>query len=181
MTFIPLSISAFDCEPKLAEKGSTVNDVHFTWTLSGNPVKLTINENDMVIGSSEGDLTNLNLKTDTDFTLYAEDKKGNPVSKTIQLLFTNKVFHGVAEDKSEFDGSFLDLLAGVLQTSRDGNINVTANENQYIYYASPSEYGDCIFTSGGFTGGFKKWQLFHIQINLGLPQIMIFGNQTMRI
>lgn len=156
MTFIPLSISSFDCEPKLAEKGNTVNDVHFTWTIGGNPVKLTINENDMVIGSFEGDLTNLNLKADTDFTLYAEDKKGNPVSKTIQLLFTNKVFHGVAEDKTEFDGSFLDSLTGVLQTSRDGNINVTANENQYIYYASPSEYGDCIFTSGGFTGGFKK-------------------------
>lgn len=156
MTFIPLSISFFDCEPKLAEIGSTVNDVHFIWTLGGNPVKLTINEHDMTIGTSEGDLKSLNLKENTEFTLYAEDKKGNNVSKTTELLFTNKVFHGVAESKESFDGTFLDTLTGKLQTTRDGNIDVVALENQFIYYASPSAYGDCVFTSGGFTGGFKK-------------------------
>ena len=156
MTFIPLSISTFECEPKLAEKGSTVDDVHFIWTLGGNPIKLTINEHDMIIGTSEGDLKSLNLKENTEFTLYAEDKKGNNVSKTTELLFTNKVFHGVVEDKESYDGTFLDSLIGTLQTTREGNINVVANEEQYIYYASPTEYGDCVFTSGGFTGGFKK-------------------------
>ena len=45
---------------------------------------------------------------------------------------------------------------GELQTSRETTIDVTAGAGQYIYYAVPTSYGDCTFTSGGFTGGFTK-------------------------
>lgn len=156
MTFIPLSISAFNCEPELAEIGDTVNEVYFTWTLGGTPVILKINDNILTIGTSEVTLSDLNLKTDTEFTLYAQDKKANEVSKVIKLLFTYKVFYGVKEAPYTYENTFLNDLVGQLQTSRDGNINVTANTNQYIYYAVPTSYGDCVFTSGGFTGGFTK-------------------------
>lgn len=156
MTFIPLSISSFECEPKLAEIGSTINTVDFTWTLGGTPTVLKINNTDIALGTSQITLSDLGLEEDKEFTLYAEDRKANNVSATTQLLFVNKVFHGVQEIPSEYNTSFINRLIGQLQTGKEGVIDVVANENQYIYYALPKSYGDCVFTSGGFSGGFTK-------------------------
>lgn len=156
MTFIPLSISSFECEPKLAEIGSTINTVDFTWTLGGTPTVLKINNTDIALGISQITLSDLGLEEDKEFTLYAEDRKANNVSATTQLLFVNKVFHGVQEIPSEYNTSFINRLIGQLQTGKEGVIDVVANENQYIYYALPKSYGDCVFTSGGFSGGFTK-------------------------
>lgn len=156
MTFIPLSISSFECEPKLAEIGSTINTVDFTWILGGTPTVLKINNTDIVLGTSQITLSDLGLEEDKEFTLYAEDRKANNVSATTQLLFVNKVFHGVQEIPSEYNTSFINKLVGQLQTGKEGVIDVVANENQYIYYALPKSYGDCVFTSGGFSGGFTK-------------------------
>lgn len=156
MTFIPLSISSFECEPKLAEIGSTVNTVNFTWTIGGTPTLVKINSESIPLGTSQATLSNLELKEDKEFTLYAEDRKENNVSAITQLLFVNKVFHGVQEIPSEYNTSFINKLVGQLQINKEGVIDVTANENQYIYYALPSSYGDCVFTSGGFSGGFTK-------------------------
>lgn len=160
MTFIPLSISSFECEPKLAEIGSTVNTVDFTWVIGGTPTVLKINNTDIALGTSQITLSDLGLEEDKEFTLYAEDRKANNVSATTQLLFVNKVFHGVQEIPSEYNTSFINKLVGQLQTGKEGVIDVVANENQYIYYALPKSYedlhGDCVFTSGGFSGGFTK-------------------------
>lgn len=156
MTFIPLSISSFECEPKLAEIGSTINTVDFTWTIGGTPVLIKINSENIPLGTSQTTLSNLGLEEDKEFTLYAEDRKANSVSAVTQLLFVNKVFHGVQEIPSEYNTSFINKLVGQLQINKEGVIDVTANENQYIYYALPKSYGDCVFTSGGFSGGFTK-------------------------
>ena len=56
----------------------------------------------------------------------------------------------------EYDNEFINSLTGELQLTREKDFTVTASDLQYIYYAVPAEYGDCIFTSGGFTGGFTK-------------------------
>lgn len=157
MTFIPLSISSFECAPNLVEIGSTVNEVHFDWKISGIPLHIYINEMEIEdINATEIDLTELNLTENKEFTLSAQDKKGNNDSSIVELIFTNKVFYGVSEQVDSFDSTFLNDLNGKLQTTKEGNINVVAEENQYIYYAVPTSYGACAFTIGGFTGGFKR-------------------------
>ena len=156
MTYIPLSISDFYHTYGYAEKGSTVNEMTFEWTLSGNAVSLTLNDNNLDVVSNNTTLSNLGLKEDTEFTLLAIDRKGNEVTATTDLLFTYKVFYGAIDLPIEYDNEFINSLTGELQLTREKDFTVTASDLQYIYYAVPAEYGDCIFTSGGFTGGFTK-------------------------
>lgn len=160
MTFVPLSILSFDSEPILVEKGNTINEVTFNWSLSGTPTVLKISHNskeaNIELGLTSTTLDSLNLKQDTEFTLHAEDRKANISEATTNLIFTYNVYHGVAAVPDTYNGEFIDRLIGELQTSRDASINVNAGAGQYIFYAVPTEYGECTFTSGGFTGGFRK-------------------------
>lgn len=156
MTYIPLSISEFYHTNGLAEKGSTVNELTFKWALSALPLSLSINDLPIEdVAAVETTLTGLDLTEDTTFTLKAVDKR-SVASKDTELIFTYNVYCGVASEADSYTGAFLEQLLGELQTSRETTIDVTAGAGQYIYYAVPTSYGDCTFTSGGFTGGFTK-------------------------
>lgn len=156
MTYIPLSINEFYHTFGLAEIGSSVNELTFKWKLSALPLSLSINDTPIDdVSAITATLTDLNVSDNTVFTLKAVDKRSTASAET-ELIFTYNVFKGVAEATDSYTSAFLEQLTGELQTSRETTINVTAGSNQYIYYAVPKSYGDCIFTSGGFTGGFTK-------------------------
>jgi hypothetical protein len=156
MTYIPLSINEFYHTFGLAEVGSSVNELTFEWKLSALPLNLSINDIPVDdVSAITTTLTDLNLSDNTVFTLKAVDKRSTASAET-ELVFTYNVFKGVAEATDSYTSAFLEQLTGELQTSRETIMNVTAGSNQYIYYAVPKSYGDCIFTSGGFTGGFTK-------------------------
>lgn len=159
MTFVPLAISSFTNNIELAEKGSTITEVTFKWNLSGSPKTVTIDDkiiNNEAITASTATLTFTAFKDNKTFRLVAEDKKNNQVSATTSIDFVYKVFSGVAEDPESYTESFVKNFTSKLQKTKEAEINVNTGKNQYIYYCVPSEYGDCTFTVGGFTGGFKK-------------------------
>ena len=156
MTYIPLSISEFYHTYGLAEKGSLVSAIPFQWKLGGNAVELTLDGKSLEVTQTSTTLEGLSIENDKEFTLIAKDRKGTEVSATTNLLFAYKVFKNTASEPFEYNSDFLNSLEGELQLTRESNFNVNAGIGEYIYYAVPSSYGDCIFTSGGFTGGFKK-------------------------
>ena len=158
MTYVPLSIEEFYHTYGLAEKGSTVDSVGFNWKINGNAVEVKINDKAVDLTQTSTTLEGLNIKQDTDFTLVAKDRKGTEVSSVTDLLFTYKVFKGVAPEPFEYNSDFLNSLNGELQLTRETNFNVNAGIGEYIYYVVPTSYGDCTLTakSSGFPGGFTK-------------------------
>lgn len=156
MTYIPLSIVEFSHLYGLAEKGSLVSTIPFQWKLGGNAVELTLDGKSLEVTQTSTTLEGLSIENDKEFTLIAKDRKGTEVSAATNLLFAYKVFKNTASEPFEYNSDFLNSLGGELQLTRESNFNVNAEVGEYIYYAVPSSYGDCIFTSGGFTGGFKK-------------------------
>lgn len=156
MTFIPLSINEFYHTYGFAEKGSTVNSLDFKWSLNGAATALSLEGQSLTPTLMEKTLNNLKLKEDKEFTLSATDRKGNIASAKANLIFTYKVFNGVAPEPSEYDSNFVNSLDGTLQTTRESNIMVNATTGKFIFYCVPTSYGKCTFTSGGFSGGFTK-------------------------
>lgn len=157
LTYIPLSILTFENNIKYAEKNSTINEVIFNWKLSKTPNALKIDEN-IVENLQEGSYTLTTPLTDSkEFTLTATDK-GNNITKTTEIIFAYKVFYGAGAEI--FDDSLINSLTGNIQTTykTNGEISVTAGNNEYIYYIVPQEYGltkDSIRV-GGFNGGLTK-------------------------
>ena len=157
MTYIPLSIGEFYHTYGLAEKGSTVDSVGFNWKINGNAVEIKINDKAVDLTQTSTTLEGLNIKQDTDFTLVAKDNKGTTASATDRLLFAYKVFKGALTLPLEYNADFItNSLEGELQLTRESNFNVNADVGEFIYFAVPAEYGNCTFTSGGFSGGFTK-------------------------
>lgn len=156
MTYIPLSIAEFSHLYGLAEKGSTVSSIPFKWKLGGTAVSLTLDGKSLDIAQTSTTLEGLSIKDDKVFELSATDKKGTVVTEETELKFAYKVFADAVEEPFEYNSDFLNSLNGELQLTRNNNFNVTAGVGEYIYYAVPTSYGSCTFTSGGFTGGFKK-------------------------
>ena len=155
MTFIPLSIANFYHTYGFAEKGSTVETIDFEWLLNGTATNLSLNDENLS-PTSTGVSINDTITDNKLFTLVATDRKGNTSTATTELIFTYKIFNGTSQEPEVYDNTFLNSLNSALQNSRVNTLNVNARENEYIYYSVPSSYGDCIFTVGGFVGGFKK-------------------------
>lgn len=155
MTFIPVSISSFVNDVNVAEIGDVVNEVKFDWNLTGNPVILTLNDEELDLSSRSLTLTE-NLAETKTYTLYAEDGKGNSDSAETSVEFTYAVFHGVSTIPAAFDSSFVNTLNKKLQASGADTITVDAGEGQYIYYCLPAVYDTPFFAVNGFTGGFSK-------------------------
>lgn len=158
MTYIPLSILSFAAETPLQEKGVTVTEMKFTWSLSDTPKgSALINNVDTGVSTKDGEynLQSLSVTEKTNFTLLVRDKKGNEFTATAPIDFAQLVYYG-AFDAVEDYSTLLGKLNSNLQQTRAGEFNAEAAVNKYIYFAVPESYGACTFTSGGFTGGFEK-------------------------
>lgn len=157
LTYIPLSILKFENNINYAEKNSTINKVVFNWELSKIPNALKIDDK-VIENLQEGSYTlSTNLTDNKEFILTATDR-GNDIKKTTEIIFTYKVFYGVGTET--FDDSLVNSLTGNLQTTykTNGEILITAGENEYIYYVVPQEYQltkESIYI-GGFNGGLTK-------------------------
>lgn len=158
MTYIPLSILSFTAETPLQEKGITVTEMKFIWSLSDVPKgNALINNVDTGVSTKNGEynLQSLSVTEKTNFTLLVRDKKGNEFTATAPIDFAQLVYYG-AFDAVEDYSTLLEKLNSNLQQTRAGEFDAEADVNKYIYFAVPESYGACTFTSGGFTGGFEK-------------------------
>lgn len=136
-------------KPQTNEIGSTVRDVSIIWsynpnlidsqTLDGQPLDKTIRAHLVPT-----------INQNTTFNLSAKDKY-NTINASISFVFYNGIYYGVSNDTVE-----IAKLNKKLQGTKSTTFTVSANEDQYVYFALPSRYGVPSFYVGGFEGGFMK-------------------------
>lgn len=155
MTYVPIDIINFNVSPNIVEKGSTLENATFNWSLNKIPSILTL-DSISLNPSSNMISQNVNLTEDKTFNLVAQDAKGNTAIKTTSIAFYNGIYYGVKEDINDFNNDF--ILSLTQQLNKDNNLSFStfASEGEYIYYCCPTAYGTAIFSVGGFDGGFSK-------------------------
>ena len=166
--YIPIEITSFDNNIKVVEKGSSVNEITFTYSFNQVPNELALlyGEDRNVTLPTEDNLytlSGLDLKEDTIFTLVAADKKNHNEMAISAIEFLNGVYYGVAEEPEAYDDSFVMGLNKNLQKNHKGSFNTEATEGQYIYYCAPSSYGYPYLSVNGLIGGFEKVQTINFK------------------
>ena len=112
-----------------------------TWKLSQPATEQFINDVP-VTGSSFTFDTPFN--SNKSFTLKVND--GTTIkSKTIDIKFMNNIYYGVSASTS-YNSHLLESLTKELRQSMETNFRVNANENEYIFFAYPSHYGEAVFS-----------------------------------
>lgn len=156
--YVPISISSFSVDPAQAEIGSTVSSAILRWTLAGAaPTEIKYNNIALSSSATNVTLTGLALKSNTTYTLYVKDARGATAQRNITLAFRYRAYWGVAAASSTYNSSFILGLAGsALTSTRARTITLSANTDEYIYYAIPVSFGTPTFNVGGFDGGFTK-------------------------
>lgn len=164
MTYVPLTVSSFTIKDPYAERGTSVSVIDFDWTISKDPDTLTV-AGQSITKSEGGEMPKfltLNLSTPvtdtTTYTLEAVTTK-ETVTKETTLTFCESVIYGVATAPETYDNNFIISLIAAggkkIQPTRECSFEVNSGTGQYIYFASPVSYGDCVFKVGGFEGGFE--------------------------
>jgi hypothetical protein len=150
MTFIPIKIESFTADNYLYEVGSTANPL-LNWKLDKQPTSVEINGIPQTV-AMEGSAT-FSITEDTKFELIVTDKTNTKADLDIKFVYY--VYCGKAGLLDAYDSAFVKSLKSQLQETKDSKFTVTANADEYIYYAAPAAYGTPVFTVGGFDGGFE--------------------------
>lgn len=155
LEYKPMAITSFSVTPgPVFEIGSTVDSLTFSWAFNKTPKTVTLN-NEAVDNTLTGkELTGLGLKTNTSYTLVAEDNKGGSATKVVSVSFLHGVYYGAAAAVAE-SADILNLTKR-LQSNKVITFTANAGVSQYLWYCLPTAYGTPEFDVGGFKGGFKK-------------------------
>ena len=173
LTYEPIKIESLSTrfsDTAGIQNGTTVFEIgkrigcSLVWTYNGNAEieQQTINNQAIDINLRSHALSL--VTSDTVYTLAVKDTRGTIVSKNISLVFQNRVYWGVSTIPSTYNDFFFRVT--LQNNALSGNVNrtftVEANENEYIYYAVPARMKNCVFTVGGFEGGFETVGTFYI-------------------
>lgn len=132
--------------------------IAFSWnyTCYANLASITVTdiENPELNG---GSYTVAPIKNNKYFTLTITDVNGGRATLTRNYLFKHAVYYGTALKPKAYDAGFVKGLSRKeLALSNDMALSLKADSGKYIYYCAPTEWGDPIFSSGGFDGGFER-------------------------
>ena len=141
-----LKIESFKQNPSIAEKGTTLNKITFSWRTNNkikrqflNDIEINPNLNSYTL---EGSFT-----SDVQNRLTVDD--GTKTATAVaSLKFYPKVFYGDADILTD-----ITLLNSTLRSNRYTTITVDAKD--YIYICIPVEFGKPAFFVNGFEGGFE--------------------------
>lgn len=153
-------ISKFVSSISLAEKGSTVNAIEFSWRYNKIPIRQYLNDIEIDVDLIQYTLTDLNLTENAEFTLTVIDEQETSISRTLPLEFVNGVYFGLTTGGTSFNNATILGLSRKLQKTREISFSVEAKANQYITFALPTAYGEPTFSVGGFEGGFNQVSTF---------------------
>lgn len=157
----PMAINSMGCSPSTAERGSTVDDVALTWSLSKTPASLELDGEAQDASSKGATLTGAGISANRTFSLAATDARGAKATKTAGISFLDKRhwFTG-AYSAADLTDAVLNAATGELATSRAKAFSVNAAAGQRIFYAFPHSWGTPRFFVGGFEGGFSLLKTF---------------------
>lgn len=165
LNYVPVSIKSFTNNVGTVERGTTVTDVTFNWSLGGNPTKVTFGRDDVSLDlSGTKTLTKQTIATNTEWALYATDARNATANKKTGVYFKDKKYWGVGSpaNADAVDSAFILGLAGKsFADNYKGDFTVTAGEGKYIFFAVPATFGNApAFFVGGFEGGFALYKTF---------------------
>lgn len=152
-----LQINSFDVNiNNIIEMGRTVESCIFTWSYNDKNI-VSQNINGKVLNVSTRTYTyDIPFSSNITFTLVSRNIK-NEVRSSKSIIFCNRIFFGALKEPSGYNEDFLNSLSNnLLQSTKNGSVTITANEDQYIYYSYPLRLGEATFKVGGFEGGFDK-------------------------
>lgn len=154
LLYVPIAIDSFSNSVGTVEKGSSVNEITFSWKLNKTPQALVLNETALM--AEWNSITIYESVSDNrTYTLRATDERGKTATKTTSISFLNGVYYGVSAIPETLDSAFVLGLKKTLRSNKLPSFSVNAGAGQYIYYCLPTRFGTCTFTVGGFTGGFS--------------------------
>jgi len=150
-----IEITRLSVSPALAELGSTVSNLSFTFGFSREPTQVTLAGKMVNTSATQMSIADAGLTADKTYTLTATDEKGKATSRSVTVKFCNGVYWGVSAS-TNVTSSLISGLSKELLTSRKKTFTVNAGATQYIYFALPTSYGTPNFNVKGFDGGFEK-------------------------
>lgn len=177
MTFIPLSIVSFDNNLKLYEVNSVyTGPITFSWEISGNAKTLALYDThgvklkDLPVSSAKGsiEVEISGLNDTTQYKLLAIDSKNNENEEFTDIIFTYRIFYGVAPTLEEYTSDFIGSLEGnSLQETKEITFSVNAEASDYIYFCAPKSYNikPDSFIYGVTAGGFGSVAIATVTYN----------------
>ena len=168
MDYVPIDITGISCTVTKAEIGSTVDTLTVSWTTNKTPNKQTMNHSSVDV--SETSKQQINVRTDTTYTLRVWDERDTLDMASVSISFLNGVYYGASAEPETLDSAFILGLTKELSGSKGRTITVNAAEGQRIWYALPVRLGECSFSVGGFTGGFDLVDTIDFRNNVGYTE-----------
>lgn len=152
---VPMDITSLAVSPAVAEAGSTVASLTFTWARNKVPATLAFNQG---IGAiTPATLTavtkTVSITADTTYTLTADDGTayaGHEDTASATVLFQRRMHWGTAAAATLDSAGILALDSNAFATSRARAVTVNGG-GQYIYFAYPAAFGDAAFLVNGLT------------------------------
>lgn len=146
----PIEIEWVKNNIEIAENGSSVGGVIFTWEIKNDEMLDTLTLGDYVL--TETEIANktatrtVNITGSKTWTLKATDKNGSVSLLPTFITFYNGVYYGVINNSSTINSTLINNLVStgqitkVLQGSPSLKFTATANDGQVFFYALPSSY-----------------------------------------
>ena len=146
LEYQPIEIIGFSAEPLIGEIGSTIESLTFSYRFNkkGSLVE-TADINGMDVNPAEPTTLEVNISSETTFTLTATDLKGAQDTATLTIYFYNNLYYGASSIPAEYDDTFLLGLSNELTDDKANTVSVMANAGEYVYYCIPSRLGTPTF------------------------------------
>lgn len=151
----PITINSFTNNVGTVEIGTKITKVTLQWSLSKTPKTITLDGESLEPSVTSVVCDNLTVTSNKTFNLAVTDERNTKATKSTSVTFMNGVYYGASEAPNAYDSAFILGLTRTLRSNKLPSFTANAGSNQHIYYALPSSYGTCIFSVGGFTGGFE--------------------------
>lgn len=164
----PIEITSMSITHPTAEMGSVVDSLTIEWMYNKAPTSVFLN--DVEVDRNQFSYEFTNVTDDTIYTLYVTDERDAVSSASVGISFINGIYHGVAVDPEVLDSAFILGFTKELSSSKSNTINVTAEENQKIWYAFPARLGVGRFSVGGIEGGFELVDTIDFTNSLGYTE-----------
>ena len=189
MNYVPVSIKSFTTDiPTDLEVGQVINATTLSWAIEGEVASLSLSGTGI-----SGKITNVDLRSYTveglninvgsggSWMLTVTGKNGETDTKNISTPeFKRAIYWGISDSESLDASDIKVALVSKPAKSCEHSFTPECN-NQYIYYCSPTYFGEANFRSGYFEGGFEKVDSVSLTNSYGYTQVYYVYRSTEKL
>ena len=159
LVYRPIRVRHVAVSPEVMEVGST-QAVTVYWECNYKPTSMNVDGVNISMPTQSGSKVFTNITNDRTFTVNVTDSGTENIdpytdSKAATARFYNGIYWGAATIPAEYNSSFILTLGGKeLKPNTVGRYEANPGENQYIFFACPSNHSP-VFNVYGFIGGWN--------------------------